>query len=87
MNTTIALPGALLSIVILAAILTIPISFVLLSRYRKSLIKGMGYVSRQFKTPAPEILPVQDNPRERGPEFKLIAAGSLVDDSSPVFLN
>lgn len=85
MNTTSALPGALLSIVILAAILTIPISFLLLSRYRKALIKGMGYVSRQFKTPAPEILPVQDNPRERGPEIKLIEAGSLVDDSSPVF--
>ena len=42
------LPGVILTILGTGVVLTIPLSFLLLHLYRKSLIKGMGYVSTKY---------------------------------------
>ncbi|HPI55119.1 MAG TPA: hypothetical protein PLU10_10525, partial [Chitinophagaceae bacterium] len=44
------LPGAILMILGIGVILTIPLSYLLLYAYRKTLIKGMGYVSKKYKS-------------------------------------
>ena len=44
------LPGAILMILGIGVIFSIPLSFLLLHAYRKALIKGMGYVSKKYKS-------------------------------------
>lgn len=85
MNSLSSLPGALLSIVILAALITIPLSFLVLYRYRRALIQGMGFQSQHFKN----IHNLQPGEGKTGSgyqvEIKILQAANLSDNSSKEF--
>lgn len=86
MQTPVSLfPGAVLMILILAIIVTLPVTFFLISRYNRALIKGMGYVSQLFKT-HPETTEVKEKALSFTPEFQMVDVSQLPDNTSPTYL-
>lgn len=83
-NTVGQFQGAVGIILFLALIIALPASFLLIGRYKAALIKGMGYVSRLFKTHI-ENTEITEHKLSFTPEFQVVEVSQLPDDTSPTY--
>lgn len=78
------LSGAILSNILFAFLLVLPLTFIFMNRYRNALIKGMGYVSSKIKGSTSEATAII-NPIAPAPAFNVIDVSGLRDDTSKIY--
>lgn len=85
MILSIQFPGAVLSILIAAFLIALPFSLILISSYKKALIKGMGYQSSTYKL-NPEDTESNLQQENFSPEFQILEVSQLPEDTSSIYL-
>ena len=84
-NTANQFPGVVIAILLLSFITALPLSYLVIFKYKGSLIKGMGYSSVKFVVPV-ETIEKTEQELFVEPRFNIINASQLPKDTSPIYL-
>jgi hypothetical protein len=85
MDETPILPGVFYSLIIAGCIVALPLAYILIAKYRKALIKGMGYVSASF-VPRSVSVNAAESSFPVLPEINIVNISELSEDNSKIYL-